>query len=354
MSKNNKATKIGICLVAELLIVVFSIMFIASFYGKYGSDIKTTTTFEDGVPSQKVYSCPITVKKSGNYVLSGGWGGTTFDSTPKYITGFVLRAPDDSVQMAFTAGILYFDSPIKLQKGTYKLEYHVIADLDSYNEFIRKYDVKGQDYPLNELPKIEVMKGYNGSFDMQYKINIDRSDFFYGISAVIIGMLVMTPIIIMLFIAVSTDGELKSKVDERQERVNSKAASLGFFVAVAEMVLFADYQMVVDASGARLPIQSGVIAFALVVIAICVFTTYSILHDGYFALNINKTWTIVVQAVLAVILLALGVYYIVKDEIIVEGVFTYKGVTLICGIALLYLFVIYLVKYLIDKRGENA
>lgn len=354
MTKNNKAAKIGVCLIAELLIIVLAVMFISLFFGKYSSNLKTTTEFENGVPSKKLYSLPVTVKNNGKYVLSGNWGENNFDVTPSYITGFVFRGPDNSIKTAFTAGIIEFDMPIELQKGTYTAEYHIISDVASYNEFVGKYEIKNANSPLEVLPNIMAKEGFSGSLDMEYDIGIDKPDFFYGISGVVIGVLAMTPIILALFILISTDGELKSKLDERQEKVNGKAAVIGFCVAGVEMVLLAMYEMIVDTSGVRLPIQNGVIVYVLAFIAFCVYVTYNILHDGYFALNANKPLVIIIQAVIAVVCLAIGGYYIAKGEVIVNGIYTYKGIFTICGVMLLYLFVIYLIKYIADKRGENA
>lgn len=164
-----------------------------------------------------------------------------------------------------------------------------------------------------------------------------------ALAGITIGVLV--GILILLF--TKKNGSMKCEYDERQQLVQGKGYKYAFFT----MLIYYGLIFIADFSEINLHAESNALIMIGIGIGVCVFASYAILHDAYFALNEKVPRLIGVFAVLACINSLAAVRFIVEGKIIVDGVLTRMVSNLVVSLMLIDVLVVLLVKYFLDKKG---
>lgn len=167
--------------------------------------------------------------------------------------------------------------------------------------------------------------------------------------AMYIGVAVGIFVVCIILKFTKDDGKIKCKFDERQARIRGEAYKISFFTLLIYCFLYGMIAISVE----RQFIDSFAAMVLGCVIAIAINVVYCVLKDAYFALNERKNQLMVVFGVIGVMNIVLGIMSICEGTAIVDGVFTYRGTNLICGILFVVIWIVLFVKKIQDKRAAE-
>lgn len=170
----------------------------------------------------------------------------------------------------------------------------------------------------------------------------------YGLGFVLGIVIVSAIILIPMLIALTKDGRIKRKYDERQEAIRGRGFKLAFYTMIIMNMLYGFFQVACK----ELPIEPGAMVFIIIFMGVGVYAWYTILNDGYFALNERIPQTIVTFTIIGLANLLIGLNQIMNGDIIVDGVITYNCVNLVSGIFMLITVLVILIKQHKDKKED--
>lgn len=179
-------------------------------------------------------------------------------------------------------------------------------------------------------------------------VYIMNGDLAYGLGFVFGIIIVSAIILIPMLIALTKDGKIKRKYDERQEAIRGRGFKIAFYTMVTMNMLYGFFQVACK----ELPIEPSVVVFIIVFMGVGVYAWYTILNDGYFALNERIPQTLVAFTIIGLVNLLIGLANIMDGTIMNEGVIRFESISIVCGIFMLITVLVILIKQHKDKKED--
>ena len=137
--------------------------------------------------------------------------------------------------------------------------------------------------------------------------------------------------------------------DERQERARGKAFQYGFFTLLVASYVYAVSD---EVFGRWCEVLTGVTL--CIAVNMCVFSITCILKDAYLSLREKPRQVMTMFALLSALNLGVGVMQGLHGDLMEDGVLTIRAVNPIIGFATLVILIVYIVKYFLRNREEEA
>lgn len=170
----------------------------------------------------------------------------------------------------------------------------------------------------------------------------------YGLGF-IFGVTIVTAIILIpMLIALTKDGKIKRKYDERQEAIRGRGFKVAFYTIIVMNMIYGCLEVVCN----NIPIEPGAVMFIIAIMGAGVYAWYCILNDGYFALNERIPQTLVAITIIGLVNLLIGLANIMDGTIMNEGVIRFESINIVCGIFMLITVFVILIKQHRDKRED--
>ncbi len=169
------------------------------------------------------------------------------------------------------------------------------------------------------------------------------------LTGVFVGAFIGIVLVFAILKLTKTDKSNKCKYDERQQQVRGKAYQYGFFSMMGMCAL----NMVLDAGEIKLPLNTITTQFLPIFVGVAVYVGYCIMKDSYFALNENRKAILITFFGVGAINIFSGMMQIKDSAQVVNGMTRYNCVNLLCGILFVVIFILLLIKGVMDKR-EHA
>lgn len=168
----------------------------------------------------------------------------------------------------------------------------------------------------------------------------------YWYLGLVVGVLVGVAVVVFVFKTSRTDG-LKCKYDERQAIVRGNGFKYGF----ATLALYnAAYGLCAGAW--KKPFMDTLTAMVLgICIAAAVYIVYCIWNDAYFSLNENPKRVLLGFALIALLNYMIAGMNFYHNEMVEDGVLTYRSCNLICAVLFTVIFAALFIKKII--RGAE-
>ena len=170
----------------------------------------------------------------------------------------------------------------------------------------------------------------------------------YGLGFVLGIVIVSAIILIPMLIALTKDGRIKRKYDERQEAIRGRGFKIAFYTMVTMNMLYGFFQAVCK----ELPIEPSVVVIIITFMGVGVYAWYTILNDGYFALNERIPQTLVAFTIIGLANLLIGLCHVMDGTIMNEGVIRFESISIVCGIFMLITVLVILIKQHKDKKED--
>ncbi len=170
----------------------------------------------------------------------------------------------------------------------------------------------------------------------------------YGLGFVF-GVIIFSAIIIIpMLIGITKDKKLKRKYDERQELIRGRGFKYAFYTMIALNMLYA-----ISLIGlGELPVEESAVMIIIVFMSIGVYAWYTILNDGYFALNERVPQTVMVFSIIAIANFMIGINAWLDGGMVKDGVITFECLNLVCAIFMLITVLVILIKQHKDKKED--
>ena len=170
--------------------------------------------------------------------------------------------------------------------------------------------------------------------------------FGYVVVGGIIFGLFLVPI---LYLIIHTDGKLKGKYDEMQSAVRGRSFTYAYYTLVASnLIMMALFALDID-----LPLDPYLAFFIALLPSGFVYGFYSIWNNADVGLNSKKKTMLSMYVVIGIICLMLAAFYIVTGIMYVDGKLSVAFGTFLCGIMMIFLAVVTIVKDRIVKKEEE-
>lgn len=170
---------------------------------------------------------------------------------------------------------------------------------------------------------------------------------YYG--GFLVGFFVVILVFVCALIFSKKSRSLRCKYDERQELIRARGFKYAFFT-----LFFYNLLDSLIGVAAEKYVERSVVVFFGVFLGILVYGIYVIWNDGYFSLNDNPKRIILIMTSLTILNLLIGINHIRHGELWIDGVLSISSVNLMCGIALLIMLIVLLIKNTFKKETENA
>lgn len=166
-------------------------------------------------------------------------------------------------------------------------------------------------------------------------------------SSVIVGMAAGFVVALLLVALLLKKKVLDITFDERQERARGKAFQCGFITLVVCQLL---YGLTDTLFGRWCDALTG--AVLCVAVALGVFAAVCIQRDAYLSLKERPKSILSTIAILMLANLFFGGMQATEGKLVENGVLTFRACNLIAAALLAVILVMYLGKYLKDRKGE--
>ncbi|MBE5883791.1 MAG: hypothetical protein E7291_05195 [Lachnospiraceae bacterium] len=293
----------------------------------------------EGVAEPQMDSQSFIVEEDGEYVYRLVW------EAPQQglITGInVVDAMGESI-FACTAESASIESyGIEMQAGEYTIETHYITNQEALEVFGKStgLEIIDEGYPFAE----------QGEWQMEYDFVLhDDGGYSNGWQAGIVFGVILGILIVVIMLAATKKGErVKCDYDERQEIVKGKGFQYGFFtVIICNAILI--FLSVLKVTFLR---EMEAALFISVVLGVAVYVSYCIWNDGYFALNENRKSLIIIFATIGILNIAIGIRNIINGSFIRNGSLTFESINFFCGLLMLEILIVILLKKMRDGKEE--
>lgn len=171
----------------------------------------------------------------------------------------------------------------------------------------------------------------------------------YTLIGLIVGLIVGA-LLVIVFIFATRKGpnRHKLKYDERQIAAQGIAYKAGFFTYFGLFAIFTFF----EPFGIELPFEFGFMSFLCLVIGICVMATIAIAKDAYFSMNEKVPLIKIIFALIGVMNIFIGVNNYRIGKVIENGKIGMGGINFVCGIMMIYILAIILLKDIMDKKED--
>ena len=342
MSKKNK--KILVLIIA--VIAVFVAMLVLLPEDSYSEKMPTVVKVENSKASPEYLQTVVEIKKSGSYILNPDW---MENKQPGFLTGFSVTDGSGRTVYSTVGGLLKMDSaPVKLEKGKYICRFDYICSNEELMAYAGAHSAYAPESPvIGEIPGAADWYR-DGTWEMVYSLRVFKSDRAGAVISIVCGVIVGL-LLVLLIVTISRDeNAVAKKYDERQIAEQGKAYKYGFFSMFAALFVTMMLGDVLIQYA-----EMGLVIFIDILIGASVMITYSIMHDAYFRLDESRRFYIIFFAFMAVFNIGIGIVHIVKGDIFDNGVLDMTGnMNLVCGIFILYVMMILLIKKLRDREED--
>ena len=340
MSKKNK--KILVILLA--VIAVFVTMIVLMPESGYSKKMTTVVKVENAKASPEYLRMVVEIKKSGNYILNPDW---LDNDKPGFLTGFSMADESGKIVYSIAGGLLKNDSaPVELAAGKYTCRFDYICSNEDFSAYASEHSAYAAQSPvIGEIP-VDSDWFADGTWEMVYSLNVFQANRFNDIISISCGV-ILGLLLVALIVTISRDENATvQKYDERQVAEQGKAYKYGFYAMVAYLTILAILSDVLSKYA-----EIKLLIFIGILVGGAVTVTYSILHDAYFRLDESRRFYIIFFAIISAFNIGLGIIQITKGQAFEEGVLTFTGgMNLICGIFILYVMIVLLIKKLHDRE----
>ncbi|MBO4506428.1 MAG: hypothetical protein J5728_08395 [Lachnospiraceae bacterium] len=342
MSKKNKK----ILVIALAVIAVFVAMIVMIPEGGYSEKTATVVRVENSKASPEYLQTVVEIKKSGSYILNPDW---MKNEQPGFLTGFSMADGSGRIVYSTVGGLMKTDSaPVELAEGKYICRFDYICSNEDLLTYANEHAAYAEQSPvIGEIPGASEWFR-DGTWEMVYSLRVYEANRFMEVISIACGA-VLGFLLVLLIVTISrNENAAAKKYDERQIAEQGKAYKYGFFT----MFAFLFITMILGDVLAQYA-EMGLVIFIDVMIASCVMVTYSIMHDAYFRMDESRRFFIIFFAFMAVFNIGIGIVHIIRDEIFENGVLDMtSNMNLICGIFILYVMIVLLIKKLRDREED--
>ncbi|MBP5151425.1 MAG: hypothetical protein ILP13_00770 [Lachnospiraceae bacterium] len=336
----NKGKKL-LVIFAAFLVLVSVIMLIAPKHN-YFSVINNVVEVKDGVADPGKFKTSLTVNTAGTYTFTANWWRE--DITPGFVTGLIVTDASGKVYYNVTGGKLYSDSiPMKLEKGRYTFSFVTLGSHEAYEKYVNEH------FKDTDIGDIDKGFFHDGTWEMKYRVEINQ--YMKGAYAIGVGAGAVLGILIIALVVVLSRKENApvKKYDERQVAAQGKAYKYGFITMSVCLIL----TVVSMGMKISIPAEPELLMILCILLGGAVTVTNLIWDDAYFRMDENRTMWIVFFSLLSVLNLGIGITRIVRQELFADGVLTFAGsVNLICGVFMVYLLAVILIKSIRDRNED--
>lgn len=318
-------------LIAVLFVGIVGVAFLAS-----KEENVTTFWFDeeinvvDGVADITEHTIPFTLAEDDTYVVNVKWTA----EKPGLISGVALYDDTEEIVFYCTGDTVDAESvELELGAGEYNAKYMYFTSEEAFDAFTTAvdatvYDEEPYDYAENE------------NFTMTYHFNISYARSIAYRMGYLVGMLVGVAVglivIALCFKYVRIRKGSNFEYDERQQLTRGT----GFKYAYVTGIVYNAVLCLLTITGIPLPIEQSVLILIGILLSVLVYVIYCIQHDAYVSLNENANRLMIVFIVIGVINTFIGVMHLVHGTMFKDGVFTFRGINLLCGIFMLVVTVV--------------
>ena len=281
----------------------------------------------NGVADITENTIPFTLTEGDTYIVNVEWTA----KKPGMISGVVLYDAADEIRFYCTGDTVDAKSTeLELEAGDYDVTYMYFTSPEAFETFVAEVD--------GTLPADADSYVYaeNESYMMTYHFDLKRAGMAEHNIGLLVGMLVGVAVglgvVAMCFKYVKIrKKESGFEYDERQEL----ARGTGFKYAYVTSIVYNGVLCLFTATGITLPVEQSVLIMVGILLSVLVYVIYCIQHDAYVSLNENANRLMIVFVILGGFNTMIGVMHLIHGTMFENGVFTFHGINLLCGIFLL-------------------
>lgn len=279
----------------------------------------------DGVADITEHSIPFTLVEDDTYVVKVKWTA----EKPGMISGVALCNAADEIVFYCTGDTVDAESTeLELEAGEYYAKYMYFTNEEVFDTFIAAVDAT----VLDEEPYVFTE---NESYTMTYHFNISRVGIAEYSAGLLLGMLVGVGVgLLVVAFGVKWVKVRKGSNFEYDER-QQLARGNGFKYAYVTSIVYNGVLCLLTVTGISIPVELSVLIMMGILFTVLVYAVYCIKHDAYVSLNENANRLMILFTILGGINFFIGVMHLIHGTMVVEGILTFHGINLLCGILLL-------------------
>lgn len=332
-------------LIAVLFVGILGIAFWATkkeSATKFRFDEEINVT--EGVADITEHTIPFTLSEDDTYVVNVKWTA----EKPGMISGVVLYDAADEVRFYCTGDTVDAESAeLELKAGDYYATYMYFTSAKAFETFVATVDAT--------LPEDAGTYEYaeNESYTMTYHFDIKYASSIAYRMGYLVGMLVGVAVglivVALCFKYVRIRKGSSFEYDERQQLARGN----GFKYAYVTGIVYNGVLCLLTMTGIPFPIEQSVLLLVGILLSVLVYVIYCIQHDAYVSLNENANRLMIVFTVIGVINTFIGVMHLIHGTMFKDGVFTFHGINLLCGIFMLVVTVVLFAHTKLQSREEE-
>jgi len=299
----------------------------------------------EGVADITEHTIPFTLEEDDTYIVNVKWTA----EKPGLISGVVLYDDADEIRFYCTGDTVDAESiELELEAGEYYVTYRYFTSAEEFEAFIETVDAT--------LPEDAGTYDYaeNESFIMTYHLSVNyarsiayRMGYLVGMLAgVAVGLIVVA--LCFKYVKIRKKGS-NFEYDERQQLARGN----GFKYAYVTGIVYNCVLCLLTVTGIPIPVEQGVLIMMGILLTVLVYAVYCIRHDAYVSLNENANRLMIVFIILGGINTFIGVMHVVHGTMFEDGIFTFHGINLLCGIFLLVVAVVLFAHTKLQAREEE-
>ena len=164
-----------------------------------------------------------------------------------------------------------------------------------------------------------------------------------------VGLMVALALGVLFLKVMNKDKGIATKYDEMQEIIRGRSYKYAFWTVIvceAALILF-------DTVKSKMPFESGMIHFLVIIIGIMVQVTYCIWHDAYIGLNTNTSRFIISMLVIGGFNLGLAVWAYFDGRLFKDGTIQVSFLNAICGVLCLVVMAEVIIKNALSGKEKE-
>lgn len=164
-----------------------------------------------------------------------------------------------------------------------------------------------------------------------------------------VGLIFGLFLVLVLYMAIHTDGKVMGKYDEKQILARGRSYTYAFYTLVASnMIMMALYAMNVP-----VPFEPFIAFFIAMLPSGFVQGFFSIWNDADVGLNARKKTMLRTYIIIGALNLLLAIFFIATGMMYVDGKFTIGLVALLCGFMMFFMVAVTCIKNRIRAKEEE-
>ncbi len=311
----------------------------------YQVEFEKDIIVQDGVAQEEALEYVMVIPKDGDYVMHAEWK----ISPEGMLMGCSIRDENGKDVNTFSAHWITMSSGVmSLKAGKYTMTLTPLTNAEQWREYFADVDTSGWDVPPEESgPAMELLS--EGEFHFEFEFKLEESADLQAL-IIVLGTVLGVMLVILLIAVAQTDDTMKQNYDERQELLRGRGAKYAFYtMMIFNLIMF----MLEAAEVVYLPMSTGLALFFSVLIGGGVYAVYCIWKDAYFALNQKVNVLMVILIFGGVVNLLIGIDAILEGGAIQNNQLTLRSMNLFCGIMMLLICGVLILKKLWKDREEE-